>query len=199
MSQGTPLCYIPHPLTVKADQNTRYLFKASHTSLPLYFALKGKHGYQLENREDFVGAVQAVVEDFTRDYDLVVYPESRFSFLSELVENLPAAVQLRKRSKLDVIAEARAHARWSKLERKSQEKAWAEMGDVFTINAVRSNQRKHYVPYLFEPLEVDSQRVLLLDDFIMSGNTVAAALAAMGRERCDCFGVFYQPGYSVRS
>jgi hypothetical protein len=175
------------------------LFEAAHASLPLYFALKGKHGYELQNREDFVQAVRAVVEETARQYDLVVYPESRFSFLSELVANLPTMAQLRKRSKSDVIANAQAHAGWSKLERKSQERAWAEMGDVFTINAVKANQRGHYVPYLFEAIALDTQRVLFLDDFIMSGNTVAAALAAIGRERCDCFGVFYQQAYKVRT
>lgn len=67
------------------------------------------------------------------------------------------------------------------------------MGDTFTINLIKSNQRKHYVPYLFEPIEVPAgRRVLLLDDFIMSGNTIAAGKAALGLAECDCFGVFYQ-------
>lgn len=193
----TLLSYIPQPLPLKtAGDRLGYLFEADHASLPLYFALKGKHGYALANREEFVTAVRAVVTLAALDYDLVAYPQSRFPFLSDLVAQLPNTVELVKRSKSDIVELAQASARWNKLERQSQARAWAEMGYTFTINLVKSNQRKHYVPYLFEPVEVPTGwRVLLLDDFIMSGNTIAAGKAALGLAECDCFGVFYQPAF----
>ncbi len=194
----TLLSYAPQSLPLKAGSDRLlYLFEANHASLPLYFALKCKHGYALANREAFVDAVRAVVAEVAQNYSQVVYPQSRVPFLSDLVAQLPNAVELAKRSKTDIIELAQESARWSKLERQSQARAWAEMGDTFTINLIKSNQRKHYVPYLFEPIDVPpGNRVLLLDDFIMSGNTIAAGKAALGLADCDCFGIFYQPAFS---
>lgn len=194
MDTGTLLSYWPQALSVKASATVRYVFDASHASLPLYFAVKKKHGYSLTNPDTFVAALRRVVEEVAAGYDMVVYPESRFSFVSELVNNLPAQ-QLRKRRKAQVIELAMANAGWSKQERQSQERCWQEMGESFTINLVKANQRKCYVPYLFEPLGVGQQRVLFVDDFIMSGNTQAAAWAAMGLPEGDSFGVFHQSGY----
>lgn len=190
------LSYWPQALSIKEDSGIRYVFDASHASLPLYFSLKGKHGYSLDNRETFVAAIRPLVESVAAVYDLVVYPESRFSFVAELVKNLPAQ-QLHKRSKDEVIELALAHAGWSKQERRSQERCWLQMGDCFTINQVKANQRRRYMPYLFETIDVSQKRVLFLDDFIMSGNTRDAAWAAMGLAGSDSFGVFYQPAYKV--
>lgn len=188
------LSYAPQPLPLKTSgDRLYYLFEANHASLPLYFALKDKHGYSLANREAFVEAVRAVVTRAAQRYSQVIYPQSRFPFLADLVAQLPNSVELVKRSKAAIIELAQESARWSRLERQSQARSWAEMGDTFAINLVKSNQRKHYVPYLFEPVEIPlGHRVLLLDDFIMSGNTIAAGKAALGVAECDCFGVFYQ-------
>ena len=67
------------------------------------------------------------------------------------------------------------------------------MGDTFTINTIKANKRKDYVPHLFEPYEVPpDSKVLLLDDFIMSGNTIDAMAAAIGRTNYHALGLFYQ-------
>lgn len=197
MSQlnSVPLCYLPQALHLKKSGRLQYIFDANGASLPLYFALKGKHGYSLDNQDVFRDAVRGVVEQVAQAYDLVVYPQSRFPFLQELVAGLPNTQRLVKRSKEAVIQSALEHAHWNKLERQSQQRCWAEMGETFTINLVKSNQRKHYVPHLFERVELGERRVLLLDDFIMSGNTLSAMLAAIGRSECDSLGVFYQTAY----
>jgi len=168
---------------------------ATHCTLPLYFAVKGKHSYNLVNEPDFVAAVRTAVQAVAADYDLVAYPESRFPFLRQLTAGLPNARELKKRTKADICALTMASRKWSKLERASQERAWSEMGDSFTINKVKSNQRKHYAPFIFEPVVVPAgQRVLLLDDFIMSGNTLTAMAASLDVRDYAAFGVFYQRG-----
>ena len=193
---GTPktsLSYVPQAMPRKNIGSTSYLLAADQNSLPLYFSLKSKHDYVLVNREKFVSAVRAEIEPVAKSYDVVVIPQSSAPFLRELTERLPNVIELRKRNKADIIQRAQATANWGKLERRSQARCWEEMGDVFSINRVKSNQRKHYVPHLFEPILLNpDSSVLLLDDFIMSGNTIAACKAAMGIVDCDCFGVFYQ-------
>lgn len=168
---------------------------ASHCSLPLYFAVKGKHNYGLANEVEFVTAVRTAVEQVAAGFDLVVYPESRYPFLRQVTAGLPHARELKKRAKDDICARTMASRKWSKLERLSQERAWAEMGESFTINKVKSNQRRHYAPHIFEALDVAGiERILLLDDFIMSGNTLAAMAASLGVSDYHAFGVFYQRG-----
>jgi hypothetical protein len=191
----TNLSFCPADLPVQRQNNVRYLLEASFCSLPLYFAVKGKHNYALVNEAAFIAAVRAAVLPLTADYDLIVYPESRFPFLRHVLAGVPHARELKKRAKADVCARTMASRKWSKLERVSQERAWSEMGETFTINKVKSNQRRHYAPHIFEPLDTaGAERILLLDDFIMSGNTLAAMAASLGLEHFEAFGVFYQRG-----
>lgn len=177
------------------DGATHFLMDASHCSLPLYFAVKGKHNYALVNEAEFVAAIRSVVESVATGYDLIVFPESRYPFLRQVTAGLPQARELKKRAKGDICARTMASRKWSKLERLSQERAWAEMGESFTINKVKSNQRRHYAPHIFESEDAaGAQRILLLDDFIMSGNTLAAMAASLGVSDYHAFGVFYQRG-----
>jgi hypothetical protein len=149
----------------------------------------------LVNAEAFVQSVREQIEVAAGGYDLVVFPESRFPFLRQVTAGLPQAHEMRKRAKAEVFERALAAHKWSKLEKESQARARAEMGEAFTINLIKSNQRHRYAPHLFEELEVPlGARVLLLDDFIMSGMTMLALSAALGRQDYDSFGVFYQLG-----
>lgn len=192
---GAPraLCWVPRQLPVAIDAGIRYLLDASFGSLPIYFALKGKHDYVLANADAFLAEVRQQVELVAADYDVVAYPESRFPFLRTVVAGLSNAVELRKRFKDEIFELAGAGHKWSKLERLSQAQARAKMGESFTINLIKANQRQRYAPFLFQPVSLaPGARVLLLDDFIMTGMTLRAMEACMGREGCDAFGVFCQ-------
>lgn len=199
VGQGAPpgraLSWLPRPLQLQTAGRIRYLMDASFCSLPLYFALKGKHEYVLTNAAPFVEAVRGQVAAVAAEYDLVAFPESRFPFLRQVTAGVPHAVEMRKRAKAEVFERALAGHKWSKLERESQARAGAEMGEAFTINLIKSNQRHRYAPHLFQELtSASGSRVLLLDDFIMSGMTLLALEAALGRSGCDAFGVFFQLG-----
>lgn len=129
----------------------------------------------------------------SRQASTTVFPQSRFPFLREVTSGLASCVELRKRSKLEVCQRAQESAKWGREARVSQELAWAEMGETLIINKIKSNQRKHYVPYLFEPMSLpETANVLLLDDFIMSGNTLSAMRAAIGAPNVIALGIFYQ-------
>lgn len=193
MAQCRALSWFPRSLPVKEAGRIRYLLDASFCSLPLYFALKGKHDYALENAAPFIAAVQAKVEALAAEYDLVVFPESRFPFLRMVTAGVPHAQEMQKRPKAEVFERALGAHKWSKLERQSQDRAREEMGEAFTINLIKSNQRHRYAPHLFQRVEVPPDaRVLLLDDFIMSGVTLIALKAGLGLSECDAFGVFLQ-------
>jgi hypothetical protein len=187
------LSYVPSRLSVQDHDGILHVFPATGLTLPLYFALKQKHDYQLENRDAFVSGIRKVVATLAAAHDCVVYPESRFPFLKDITTGLSNCVELRKRSKLEICQKALASAKWNREARRSQETSWTEMGESFTINKIKSNQRKHYVPYLFERASLPTTaNVLLLDDFIMSGNTLAAMRAAVSIPDVTALGIFYQ-------
>jgi hypothetical protein len=190
------LCAVPTGLTVQKHGLVRYVFEASGLTLPLYFALKGKHGFILTNASELVAGLQPLLQKVAMNFDVIICPQSRYPFVSQLASGLPHVLELKKREKREVCEFAGATARWSRAERLSQEKTWAAMGETFIMNAIKSNQRRHYIPHLFAPVQLDqTARVLLLDDFIMSGDTLAAMQAALHRDKCDAFSVFYQPNY----
>jgi hypothetical protein len=187
-------CYIPQHLSVQTSNEVSYLFDASHTSLPLYFAQKGqRHQYQMVNADLFINDLKQVINVVAADYDVVIIPESRFPFLELITTDLQNVIKLKKRSKEQICALTQQNSQWRKLDVASAHKAWDEMGSSFTINKIKSNKRKDYVPYIFEPTTLPpGSRVLLLDDFIMSGNTIEAMLAALPGVTAQVFGIFYQ-------
>ena len=186
------LSYLSLPLNVQQEGNVNFLLDASFSSLPLYFALKQKHDYYLANKDIFIADVKSHVEAFAKDFDLIIYPESRFPFVKEIVGDLPA-IELRKRNKAEIIDAVVMNAKWCKQEYMSAKAQWQEMGETFTINKIKSNKRHLYVPHLFQAVNVPSDsKILLLDDFVMSGNTIKAMAAAINTTQHETFGVFYQ-------
>jgi hypothetical protein len=197
-AETTQLSYLPQKLTLQQDGGVRYLFEASGLTLPLYFSMKGKHHYQLANEGAFLQAVAAAVREEAQHWDALVFPQSRYPFLRKVLEGLGNAVELKKRNKTDICLQTLGAAGWNREARQSQERAWLDMGDVFALNQIKSNQRKHYVPHLFEPVEFSpGTRLLLLDDFIVSGTTIAAMRAAVGCDAKDVLGIFSQPGVPI--
>ena len=56
------------------------------------------------------------------------------------------------------------------------------------VRGLQPYQRRHYIPPAVRAGELDqTTRVLLLDDFIMSGDTSAAMQAALHRDKSDAF------------
>jgi adenine/guanine phosphoribosyltransferase-like PRPP-binding protein len=105
-------------------------------------------------------------------------------------------IELKKRAKEEICQIVKTEQGWKKLDLVSAEKSWSEMGDTFTINKIKSNKRKAYIPYLFQKIEVaPGTKVLLLDDFVMSGNTIKAMESALGIQDYSTMGIFYQIGY----
>lgn len=188
-------CYLPRPLQLHRTNGTYHVLDATHTSLPLYFSLKAKHDYYMIGKGPFIEDVQAALSVLNDKYDVVVIPESRFSFLDHVISNFPNVLRISKRSKLEIFERALQTPSWRKLDRQAAEKAYDEMGETFTINTIKSNKRKDYVPHLFEEAHVYMDaRMLIADDFIMSGNTIKALAASVGRTFYDELGIFYQTG-----
>lgn len=193
--------YLPRPLAVQSQATAtgmlHYVLAADGYALPLYFALKGKHAYQMLGREQFLRQVRDAIAETLSGYDVVVIPESRSLLVQSLVQEAPAeVVLLRKRSKVELCDLVASLTRWSRDELASQRRAWAVMGERFVMSEIKSNQRQHYRPHLFEPLGgLEGKRIILLDDFIMSGSTVHAMRLAVGRDTADMLSLFYQPSF----
>jgi hypothetical protein len=189
-------CYLHRDFQINKKDEVNFLIDASGTNLPIYFALKGKHDYKMLGEEQFIADVKAVVEQFASQFDLVVFPESRYPFLREITKDLGNVIELKKRAKEEICQIVKTEQGWKKLDLVSAEKSWSEMGDTFTINKIKSNKRKAYIPYLFQKIEVaPGTKVLLLDDFVMSGNTIKAMESALGIQDYSTMGIFYQIGY----
>lgn len=187
------LSYLPRHLSLSVTNSIHYLFDASNLTLPIYFSQKGRHEYVLVNFNDMFHHIQPLIEQLAVDYDIVVIPESRSSLLRMLTQRLYKVVHLVKRPKTQIFELVKHTPSWRKNDIQSAEKAMYEMGGRFTINTIKANKRKDYVPHLFEPQVVpQGTRVLLLDDFIMSGNTIKAMAAALGITEYDTLGIFYQ-------
>ncbi len=190
-------CYLHRDFQVSQKDKTHFLIDASGASLPIYFALKGKHEYEMLGDEQFIADVKAIVEQFASKFDVVVFPESRFPFLRKITQNLTNVIELKKRGKQEICDIVKTAEGWKKLDLASAEKSWAEMGETFTINKIKSNKRKAYIPYLFEKVQIqEGAKVLLLDDFVMSGNTIKAMEIALDIKDYSTMGIFYQVGYN---
>ena len=188
-------CYLPRQLELQRTNSVYHVFDASNTSLPLYFDVKSKHDYRMVGRSQFIEDVTEAVSVLKDKFDVVVIPESRFLFLEEVLSRFPNVLRLHKRSKVEIFEQVLKTPSWRKLDRQSAEKAFDEMGDDFTINTIKSNKRKDYIPHIFEEAHVYMDaRLLIADDFIMSGNTIKALAASVGRSFYDELGIFYQTG-----
>lgn len=153
-------------------------FEADALSLPIYFALKNKHGYVLTNRDEFEAYLQEQIKTLSMQFDKLVIPESRHSFLTNICSHVENVVVLRKNSKEHICDQFLGAQKWSKDEIKSAQSQWRDMPGGFEINKIKSNKRQFYEPFLFEKKRVEG-RVLLLDDFKRSGSTMRAMTNAL--------------------
>ena len=165
-------------------------FEADALSLPIYFALKNKHGYVLTNRDEFEAHLQEQIKTLSMQFDKLVIPESRHSFLTNICSHIENVLVLRKNSKEHICEKFLQSQKWSKDEIKSAQSQWRDMPGGFEINKIKSNKRQFYEPFLFEKKRVEG-RVLLLDDFKRSGSTMRAMTNALqGCSDVSCCAVF---------
>lgn len=188
-----PLNYLPAPVAITTEGDVSYIFEATNYNLPLYFALKGRHEYELLNRDVLISHLQNVVDNFVQQFDVVVIPQSRSDLLTRVISRFPNIIGLSKRDKMEIFSRVSTTPSWRKLDIQSANKARDEMGESFTINTIKSNKRKDYVPHIFHSASIPKDRkVLLLDDFVMSGNTIQAMASALEITEYHTLGIFYQ-------
>lgn len=162
----------------------------------LYFGLKNKHDAYLTNKEELLFDIQQTIESINFNANVVVCPQSSKdlnSWLSNIIarKNNSKIIELKKRSKDEIIELVKKQS-WTKDEWSSQLSRFDVMGLEFEINKVKSNQRKKYIPYLFEPQYIDStNNVMLVDDSIFSGTTVMACNSAIGYGIQQLFALFW--------
>ena len=146
-------------------------------NLDLYFSLKNKHGLEIskKDKEIFIQDAVKKLEPLLLDTDLILYPQSSSSFISEIVYKLNKKSILLKKRTLNEIKDKLTEINFSKQELQSQINRISKMGDTFKINKIKYNQRHRYIKYLFEDIEFDkNKKIAFIDDSYFSGSTFDA-------------------------
>lgn len=154
--------------------------------------MKGKHGFAFnaQDRSLFLKECEALLRPLMEGVDAVVIPETCNAFLIDLAQGLGTpVVELKKRSVESVIGLLDAQ-QMMKAEREKLYQSLAGMS-VVKINGVAGNQRKRFEAALFEPIALRAgANIMLLDDAVFGGSTMAAAARALGREPDQAIALF---------
>lgn len=165
-------------------------------NLNLYFSIKLKHNLSISESdyEIILKDIQLYVDKFD-DYDYIIYPESSRNFVKDVVNLFDKniiKIQLEKNDKHTILANI-LKLKLNKMELKSQINRINKM-DKFKINAIKSNKRNIYIPYIFKHSERDFKgaKVLIVDDSMFTQNTIKAILNSLNLnlEDVDIFTVF---------
>ena len=124
-----------HNLTVKINDNGFYLIDLKlKESMHLYYALKERFEYTLENREEAIELIAKAIESFTNEYTHIIVPESSSDFLQKILNHLKKEYTVIPKNNIkDVIAFSETLP-LQKKERIAHMERLETMPDVFKIN-----------------------------------------------------------------
>ena len=143
----------------------------------LYFSLKNKHGYSLENRDEVLGTIACEID--VSNYDCIIIPESTSDFLEQICIRLKKKYIVLEKNDIEYFKELAKTLGLQRAELKSHIDRMDEMGDNFRINLLKAQQRKRYIPYLFKTISAPPNSVLL-DDSNFTGCTREAMRYSTG-------------------
>lgn len=149
----------------------------SRDAMHLYYGLKNRFEYKVENREEVVKAIADDIRVFILQYDFVVYPESSASFISDVLSHINIPQYQVVKNSIENVREYSRTLNLQKKERESHEERFALMGPKFKINQMKSTQRVKYEDVIFDKLELPSGRGLVVDDSHFSGTTYRALVS----------------------
>lgn len=106
----------------------------SREAMHLYYGLKNRFEYKVENREEVVKAIADDIRGFILQYDFVVYPESSASFISDVLSHINIPQYQVVKNSIENVREYSRTLNLQKKERESHEERFALMGPKFKIN-----------------------------------------------------------------
>jgi hypothetical protein len=152
----------------------------SKESMHLYYGLKGRFEYKVDNREEVIKFIQSSIKDVVDAYDYIVYPESSSSFLADVVKGFDKPTVLVKKRSIESVMEFFETLPLQKKERESHLERLNSMGPTFKINLMKSTQRVKYEQVIFETVALPEGKGLVIDDSHFSGTTYRGLMAATG-------------------
>jgi hypothetical protein len=152
----------------------------SREAMHLYYGLKNRFEYTVENRDDVVKTIATDICDFVLQYDFVVYPESSSSFIQDVLDLIDVPKYRVVKNSIDNVRSFSSTLNLQKKERESHEERFALMGDKFKINQMKSTQRVKYENVIFDKIELPEGRGLIIDDSHFSGTTYRALVSITG-------------------
>lgn len=145
----------------------------------LYFSLKNKKGYSLDNREEIIKNISDELKEYTKDFECVIIPESSSDFLELVIKNLNKPYIKLRKNNIEYFKNLAPTLGLQKAELRSHLQRMEEMGETFKINMLKANQRVHYMKHLFKQTYVP-QNSVLVDDSNFSGTTFEALRYSTG-------------------
>jgi hypothetical protein len=152
----------------------------SREAMHLYYGLKNRFEYTVENREEVVKTIADDIRDFVLQYDFVVYPESSASFISDVLYKIDIPTYQVVKNSIENVRVFSNTLNLQKKERESHEERFALMGPKFKINQMKSTQRVKYEAVIFDKLDLPKGRGLIVDDSHFSGTTYRALATVTG-------------------
>lgn len=154
-----------------------YLFSTKHREyLELYFKMKNRYDFSFteEEKEKFI---QECI-NFIGYYDIIIYPETSGSILPLLAQKCSNQSFCILKNSKEFIQSQIFSLNLMKSEKISLLNAFSTMNNSFELKKIKGNQRKRFIPFLFQKQDInlENQSVLILDDAIFSSNTIAALL-----------------------
>lgn len=145
----------------------------------LYFSLKNKKGYSLENRDEIIKIISDELQEYVKDFDCVIIPESSSDFLELVIKNLNKPYIKLCKNNIEYFKHLAPTLGLQKIELRSHLQRMDDMGETFKINMLKANQRVHYMKHLFKQTYVPRNSVLI-DDSNFSGTTFEAMRYSTG-------------------
>lgn len=145
----------------------------------MYFSLKNKHDYFLENRDEIIKSISDLLKPCIDKYECVIIPESSSDFLELVIKNLNKPYIKVKKNSIQFFKDLAPTLGLQKAELRSHLTRMDEMGSTFKINLLKATQRKHYIKYLFKETYVPTNSIII-DDSNFSGTTRDALMLSTG-------------------
>lgn len=156
------------------------IYLKSREAMHLYYGLKNRFEYTVENREEVIKIIADDIRDFVQHYDFVVYPESSSSFIGDVLGQIDIPTYQVVKNSIENVRLFSNTLNLQKKERESHEERFALMGSKFKINQMKSTQRVKYEDVIFDKIDLPEGRGLIVDDSHFSGTTYRALMTVTG-------------------
>lgn len=157
----------------------------SREGMHLYYSIKERFGHKIDKKENFIDETANKLIPLLKGYNNIIIPESSNRFLEEVVKKTGINYTVIKKNNIDIIKKNIDFMNLQKKEKETHLRRINDMGNVFKINALKSNQRKKYFDILFEKQNVEQDSVIV-DDSHFSGTTLTALELATGCKEAIC-------------